>query len=120
MADAAASAGATEVYKLQDHPQSERTPVLASHTAPQAGFYVATWDNRNGWRERHLYHRWDILVDGHPLVGAELAAVLDVEGAGAAEELPVPFIGAAGARDGDVATIGTGDPGASAAVEPVA
>jgi hypothetical protein len=69
-----------EVYALQGHPASDRVPVEVTHVAPAAGYYVATFDNALAWRERRLYHRWDIIDDeGRIVEGAALQRVVELD-----------------------------------------
>ena len=48
----------TDVARLQAYPHSDKEPVVVTHVVPpQGGFFVLTWDNRAGWRQRELFHR---------------------------------------------------------------
>jgi hypothetical protein len=70
------STGGVVVHKLTSYPDCDKAAVEVRHTPAADGYYVATWDNRSGWRSRELFHRWDVVVDGRPV------------------EDPSPFLGA--------------------------
>jgi hypothetical protein len=54
------TASSVVVYKLQDHPGSEKAFVtVPTFTAPADGVLVAVWSNAAGWRKRDLFHRFD-------------------------------------------------------------
>lgn len=66
--------GAVAVLALKEYEDSGKGAIHAEHTAPAAGWWVATWDNHKGWRGKEITHRWDYLVNGVPecsLVAAE-------------------------------------------------
>ena len=47
-----------EVAALADHPASDTKPVTVAHALPASGgFYVATYNNLAGWRQREVFHR---------------------------------------------------------------
>lgn len=51
------AAAAVTVHALQAHPTCDKTPVVITHTAAAPGFYLVTYDNTAGWRQRELFHR---------------------------------------------------------------
>ena len=65
--------GEVTLKALQDHPGSDTKFVEDVHTAPVDGYFVASFDNRNGWRERLLFWRVDIMVGGRPACAARKA-----------------------------------------------
>lgn len=87
------AAGGVVVHNLTLHPDCDKGAVEVRHTPAADGYYVATWDNRSGWRSRELFHRWDVVVDGRPVedptpyLGAEALAKAN---AGDAAGTPVP------------------------------
>ena len=54
--------GLVALKPLQDHPGSDKF-VEDTHKAPADGIFIASFDNRNGWRERQLFHRWDKMLE---------------------------------------------------------
>ena len=58
--------GEVTLKALQDHPGSDSKFVEDSAAAPADGYFVVSFDNRNGWRERAIYYRIDPMVDGRP------------------------------------------------------
>jgi hypothetical protein len=57
------AAGAVTVHALQAHPGCDKAPVVVTHTASTPGFYLVTYNNTAGWRQRELFHR---CVPGRP------------------------------------------------------
>ena len=66
------SPGELVLKPLQDHPGSDVKFVCDTHVAPADGYFVASFDNRNGWYSRTLFHRVDTLVgkDSRPACAA--------------------------------------------------
>lgn len=78
----------TEVYKDRAHPGSDKSPVLVRYKGggegsqpqptadgedarPVVGALVCIYSNKDGWRGRDLFHRWDELDEhGLPRNGA--------------------------------------------------
>jgi len=52
------ASAAVEVAALSDHPTSDKQPVVVTHALPASGgFYIATYNNLSGWRQREVCHR---------------------------------------------------------------
>jgi hypothetical protein len=58
--------GEVALKALQDHPGSDVKFVEDSAAAPADGYFVISFDNRNGWRERNVWHRVDTMVGDRP------------------------------------------------------
>jgi hypothetical protein len=58
--------GEVVIKALQDHPGSDAKFVEDVSTAPADGYFVVSFDNRNGWRERTIFYRVDPMIGGRP------------------------------------------------------
>jgi hypothetical protein len=65
--------GEVTLKALQDHPGSDTKFVEDVAAAPADGYFVASFDNRNGWRERVLVWRADYMVGDRPACAARKA-----------------------------------------------
>ncbi len=129
----AASSPSVVVYKLQDHPGSEKAFVSVSHSAAEDGTLVAVWSNEAGWRKRELFWRWDeVGKDGKPALPprpletlrpygkAVEAAKGKEEGEGAANAAPAPAASSAAASEAPAPVAAAAAASLSEAPAPVA
>jgi hypothetical protein len=66
--------GEIVLKEIVDHPGSDTKFIEDTHKAPEDGYFVATFDNRKGWYDRHVYHRFDKLVEVNGKLRPECAA----------------------------------------------